>query len=159
MVSMRKYLAVAVVIVTSSVACSSEWTRTKYTIYPAMNEHVADLRVVFNWSNDPISAGSEPFSKSVRSYCSGSSSNLPPWSTYFASLFDVNVEWTGSTWGTVDPMKKRVWELWCINTGGEERWFKADENPNSHERLRIDRGDCFIVSYQLSLTGQGGSGE
>lgn len=158
MAAMKKYILAALAIATCSMVHASDWTRTKYSMYPPMNEFVTTLRVEYNWTGGPVSVATEAWEEDVNSYCSGSSSTLPPWSSYFAAIFNIDTPWSGTTSGTVDAMKKRIWELWCINTGGDERWFKANEDPNTHERLRIDRDDCFYVTYQLNLSNQGGSG-
>lgn len=135
-----------------------EWVLLSDITYPSMDEYVETLRTYDNMTGSPVTVSSQNHARTYNSYCSGSSSSAPPWTSYFQSLFNTNTEVTLTTSGTVGAMKRGVWDFYVWNDGGEQKWFNASYNPTTHMRTRIDRHTPHIHYYEQNLVQGGGGG-
>jgi hypothetical protein len=134
---------------------ASDWTKYKFQMYPTMYEYTF-VRSYSNSSQEAVTAPTENHSVPLRSYCNGSPSTSPPWSGYFATLFDTTIYWNGTTGGTVNAGMKRTWELRNKNDGGEEGWMGSNPVSGPFDRLRIDRHSPTLLSYEEPLSQGGG---
>ena len=112
-----------------------------------MPEYTA-LRNVINGTQSPITASTENHSKDLRSYCSGSSSSAPPWTTNFATIYDTTATWNGTTGGTVGAMKIRYWRLRVWNDGGDEGWTGSNPSSGPFDRTEVRRHDPVVLTHE-----------